>query len=128
MRPSARLSALAFALVVALPSLAGPAGATPMFKGLGPTTTASGISSDGTVVVGTTGGGRDAEAFRWTASGGKIGLGQLGTVATAACANGSVLVGNLRTLSGADALQAFRWTPAGGTVGLGQLPNGTGSV
>ena len=74
---------------------------------------ATGISGDGSVVVGQSG-----EAFRWTQAGGMVGLGSLSgggtsSFATSISADGSVVVGQ----SG----EAFRWTQAGGMVGLGSL-------
>ena len=69
--------------VVAYLGTAPNANAQPMFMGIGdlPGSTfesrASAVSADGLVVVG---GGRSAsgrEAFRWTARGGRVGLGDL---------------------------------------------------
>jgi len=83
---------------------------------------AFGVSADGSVVVGNgvdrvvnKAGGGGIEAFRWTESGGMVGLGDLGSpfqsTAWGASVDGSVIVGN----SGG---QAFRWTENGGMVGL----------
>jgi probable HAF family extracellular repeat protein len=95
---------------------------------------AQGVSADGSVVVGY-GDGLEpgetiptyADAFRWTASGGMVGLGFLepppngiASQAMATSADGSVVVGSSRTSSGD---QAFRWTPGRGMVGLGTLPS-----
>ena len=88
---------------------------------------ASGISADGSVVVG----GNDDnytsgyQAFRWTISGGMVGLGDLPgggvfSFATAVSADGHVLVG--RSDSASSGSEAFRWTVTGGMVGLGDLP------
>jgi probable HAF family extracellular repeat protein len=79
---------------------------------------ATGVSADGSIVVGSTG-----EAFRWTEATGPIGLGDLpggyqGSDATAISANGKVIVGS----SGAVIeTEAFRWTQDEGMVGLGTL-------
>jgi len=97
------------------------------------TTFAQGISADGSVVVGlgcaTPGCAGDStqslpQAFRWTSSGGMVGLGFLpgntSSQALAASADGSVVVGD--SVTPANLTQAFRWTGSGGMVGLGFLP------
>ena len=75
-------------------------------------TIAYGVSGDGSVVAGTSGG----EAFRWTSAGGTIGLGFLpgssSSGATFVSQDGSVIVGD----SGG---QAFRWTSSTGMSALG---------
>jgi probable HAF family extracellular repeat protein len=93
---------------------------------------ALGVSADGNTIVGrsvtfdATGG----EAFRWTQTGGMIGLGDLDggafeSVAYAASSNGSVIVGSGTTDAGTE---AFRWLN-GGMTSLGDLPGGpTNSV
>lgn len=99
--------------------------------GLGGSTFSSeahGVSADGSVVVGksrsaTMGGGNSDEAFRWTASGGMVGLGKLTggstwSEARAVSDDGSVVVGDSGSALGT---QAFRWTSSGGMVGLGIL-------
>jgi probable HAF family extracellular repeat protein len=88
------------ALVASTPAFAGP-----MFKGLGYLpgkrmgSYASGISADGSVVVGTS--YRGAEAFRWTEADGMVGLGHLpgegaASSALGVSADGSVIVGTAR--------------------------------
>ena len=86
---------------------------------------ARGVSADGSVVVGnvTT---TAPEAFRWTSSGGLVKLGDLPgsplqSDATGVSANGSVVVGQGNSATGAE---AFRWTSGGGMVGLGDLAGG----
>ena len=84
---------------------------------------ALGVSGDGKVVVGYCDRKRETgeyvrEAFRWTRSGGMIGLGFLPgderiSVARAASYDGSVIVGD----SGEE---AFRWTESTGVVGSGE--------
>ena len=84
---------------------------------------ASGVSADGSVVVGSSVSASSFEAFRWTPGEGMVGLGFLPgfptSGASAASANGSVVVG---TSLGPSEEEAFRWTAAGGLVGLGVLP------
>src|SRR5262249_32472024 len=73
---------------------------------------------DGNVVVGEGTNARfELEAFRWTAAGGMVGLGDLpglgiNSVAYGVSADGGGIVG-------AGKSEAFRWTAAGGRVGLG---------
>lgn len=78
---------------------------------------AFGISADGTTAVGyginSVGG---SEAFRWTSNDGMVGLGVMsplgGSIASAASADGSVIVGYDYNLG------AFRWTSGGGMTSL----------
>jgi probable HAF family extracellular repeat protein len=94
---------------------------------------AYGVSGDGLVVVGQSGGVRIAgEAFRWTADGGMVGLGAFPTpwgpdqsVAYDVSADGSVVVGQSGGLFAFA--HAFRWTADGGMVDLGKVP-GAGST
>lgn len=83
---------------------------------------ASAVSADGSVVVGT-GHSGIVEAFRWTRTEGMTGLGTLGgfpaSEAFDVSADGSVVVGYSVSSSGRE---AFRWTEAEGMVGLGDLP------
>jgi probable HAF family extracellular repeat protein len=91
---------------------------------------ATGVSADGSVVVGWA---RNAagqwRAFRWTAAGGMQDLGTLGgwgSGAEAVSADGSVVVG--RAWNATGQWHAFRWTAARGMQDLGTLPGGDGSV
>ncbi len=92
------------------------------------TTVALGVSANGSIVVGwsqKTGSG-DIEAFRWTESGGMVGLGDLAggpflSYGYGVSADGSAVVGTSWSASG---FEAFRWTVSGGMVGLGDLPGG----
>ena len=101
------------------------------FVGADSVSRASGVSADGLVVVGLSGEqivGSGAQAFRWTAATGMVGLGYLpgfpgNSWALATNADGSVIVGNAGSPD-----QAFRWTAAGGMVGLGSLPGGGNSL
>jgi probable HAF family extracellular repeat protein len=88
---------------------------------------ATGVSADGSVVVGEA---VNAEwrlrAFRWTASGGMQDLGTLGgseSEANGVSADGSVVVG--WALNAAGQLRAFRWTAARGMQDLGTLGGGS---
>jgi probable HAF family extracellular repeat protein len=93
------------------------------FAGLGAIYSPSGISADGSVIVGTTGN----EAFRWTQSSGAVGLGFLaddhhGSIATDVSADGSVIVGGSYTMP-SFRISPFRWTQETGMVGLGSYPD-----
>src|SRR5207253_5636201 len=72
------------------------------------------------------GGQNGSEAFRWTAGGGMVGLGDLpGGIfesdAGGVSDDGTVVVG--RSFASSD-FEAYRWTAATGMVGLGDLPGG----
>jgi probable HAF family extracellular repeat protein len=90
---------------------------------------ARGVSSDGSVVVGLSDPAIAAvhhvEAFRWTSASGLQGLGLVpGQIARsfahAVSADGSVIVGESDNTNG----EAFRWSHASGILGLGDLPGG----
>lgn len=95
--------------------------------GFGSSSWASGVSADGSVVVGDASNGSYTQAFRWT-GGMMTGLGDLsgsvfGSSASGVSADGSVVVGMARNVF---ASEAFRWT-GGVMVGLGYLPGGSSS-
>jgi len=109
--------------------LAVPVAHAQSFSGLGflpggTQSTASRVSRDGSVIVGTANGNR---AFRWTSAGGMVNLGTLpdGTdsFASDVSDDGSVVIGTCYTSAGA---RAFRWTSAGGMVNLGLPLDGGG--
>jgi len=87
-----------------------------------------GISADGTVIVGSSSSAlsfpdNSTEAFRWTATGGMIGLGDLpggdfGSTATAASADGNMIVGAGRTGQGSAGNRAFVWDSVHGMRNL----------
>jgi probable HAF family extracellular repeat protein len=87
----------------------------------------TGISADGSVIVGGSSSASGQQAFRWTSDGGMVGLGNLSggswSQAHGVSADGSVIVGYDTTKAGD---KAFRWTAAGGMQGLGDLPGGNG--
>ena len=86
---------------------------------------ATGVSADGSVVVGMSTAVLGNEAFRWTAATGILGLGDLPgggffSQAKGVSADGKAVVG----WSDSDTvlnLEAFRWTQATGMVGMGKL-------
>ncbi len=89
----------------------------------GSSSSARGVSGDGSVVVGESA----YRAFRWTAAGGMQNLGTSGGWSSAAngvSADGSAVVGSIGYAVGS---RAFRWTAAGGMANLGTLPGGSGS-
>ena len=95
-----------------------------------------GLSPDGSTAVGQSqyGFGRnDFEAFRYTASEGLVGLGDLPGFTVSSEARGASLQGTFVTGCGTsdeaveeltDVQEAFRWSMAGGMQGLGDLPGG----
>jgi probable HAF family extracellular repeat protein len=82
------------------------------FLGDGHYSSASGVSADGSVVVGNSG-----QAFRWTQLDGMVSLGSDTMSVSGVSANGSVIVGSSES-------QAVRWTQETGIVGLGSLAGG----
>ena len=93
---------------------------------------ASGVNSDGSVVVGqSTNASFNYEAVRWTQSGRLVGLGFIGAYnrplsnANGVNADGSVVVGS-STTDVQFQTEAFRWTLRGGMVGLGFIGSGAG--
>ncbi|HEY3243003.1 MAG TPA: hypothetical protein VGM03_06585 [Phycisphaerae bacterium] len=88
---------------------------------------AQAASADGAVVVGADFTESTGEAFRWTALGGREGLGDLpegcfGSEALGVSAGGSVVVGYGSVSGCFDLIEAFRWTLGTGMLGLGYLP------
>ena len=82
---------------------------------------ASGISADGTVIVGEMQVGSPYLAFRWTASTGMVNLGSLGgglSRATATSRDGSVVVGTSLTTTSSGSAHAFIWTARCGMLDL----------
>lgn len=120
-RPTFKMPGLRTALYAACfaPLAAGAAELTPLgdLTGGGFASYATGVSDDGSVVVGRSIGASGYEAFRWTQAGGMAGLGDLpggmfDSVAYATNRDGSVVVG--RGVNASNYQEAFRWTQAGG--------------
>src|ERR1017187_1470466 len=90
----------------------------------------TGVSGDGSVVVGTSGedtsyGNNFYIAFRWTAGSGMVSVGAgYESFANCVSADGTVVVGTSES-NYLSPDQAFRWTAGTGMVGLGHLPGGT---
>ena len=124
-----------WSLFAVLGLLATPGNAA-SFRGLGtlpgaevPSSRPRDITPDGTIVVGESRSANGMEAFRWTASTGMVGLGNLGggepvSSASAVSADGSVVVGGSTSPNSPTQNEAFRWTATTGMVGLGDLPGG----
>lgn len=95
--------------------------------------TAAGVSSDGSVVVGSSSDGGGDVAFRWTESGGAVLLGTLPggssgySVASGVSGDGSIVVGS-STVDLQGNGHAFRWTETTGMVDLGLPANATSSA
>ena len=87
---------------------------------------ASGVSSDGSVVVGQSSGTLGIQAYRWTQETGMQALGDLpgGPFASNALGisgDGTVIIGHGNSAAG---IEGWRWTAATGMVALGDLPGG----
>jgi probable HAF family extracellular repeat protein len=111
--------ALAFAAAagLALPGVARAAGSLTVVGAstTRPSSSATGISGDGSVVVGdSTGDGSNYSAYRWTSGGGTVPLD--GFRAQGVSGDGSVIVGFQNDAGGTHAV---RWTQATGAVQLG---------
>ena len=98
----------------------------------GTSITPAAVSADGNVVVGGSlcafpvdGSSPQTQAFRWTSSGGTVGLGLLpsftvSSAAAGASADGSIIIGSSRSSTQAE---GFLWTASGGMSGIG-FPTG----
>lgn len=90
----------------------------------------TGMSANGTVLVGQASSSNGAQPFRWTAAAGTQGLGDLKTgsssegTAWSVSADGSVIVGYVRSDAAGDGWEAFTWTSPSGLKGLGDLSGG----
>jgi probable HAF family extracellular repeat protein len=99
--------------------------------GSGLASSASAISADGNTVVGSAvvvgPNGQVGQAYRWTRSGGIVGLGdignQAGSQAIGVSADGSVIVGMASSVS-----TPFRWTLATGITQITGMPSPTSNV
>ncbi len=94
--------------------------------------TAAGVSSDGSVVVGSSSDGGGDVAFRWTEPGGSVLLGALpggvgNSNASGVSGDGSIVVGS-STMDLQGNQHAFRWTEAIGMVDLGLPANAVSSA
>jgi probable HAF family extracellular repeat protein len=83
-----------------------------------------GISTDGSIIVGSSSDSDCSNAVRWTAQEGMVSLGELpggrcAGLARDLSSDGGVIVGN--SYSEGDVSEAFRWTSESGMVGLGRL-------
>ncbi len=136
LKPASIGLSTSFAAVFGVPAMsnAGPANG---FRGLGDLpggsteTIARAISADGTVVVGSAVSDIGRDSFRWTATGGMVGLGTaipfpgtLDTSASGVSADGSVLVGYRAAFSTSVTNEAYRWTNTGGLEFLGDIGEG----
>ena len=93
---------------------------------------AYGISFNGSIIVGLSlSGTQEYQGFRWTASTGMRGLGfltpapglQRYSLAEAISADGTIIVGESRSVAAGNGYEAVRWTPTG-IQALGDLPGG----
>jgi probable HAF family extracellular repeat protein len=87
---------------------------------------ATGVSPDGSFIIGSGNSDFGQEAFRWNITAGMVGLGDLpggifDSRALDISADGSIVVGFSNSGSGNE---AFRWTVGGSIVGLGDLSGG----
>jgi probable HAF family extracellular repeat protein len=93
---------------------------------------ASGVSRDGSIVVGTNERGQfsnvDGQAFRWTPQTGVVGLGFLRTQGTysealAISQDGTTIVGNSQSFGSGGPMEAYYWREGVGMQALPGLPN-----
>jgi probable HAF family extracellular repeat protein len=131
-RPATLCGLLLATLILDLPTSARAASLDDLgFLPGGSFSSATGISADGTTVVGygNGSGAASGEAFCWTQGGGMVGIGFLpggtGSEALGISADGSVVAGVAISASSAE---AFRWTQGGGMIGLGFLSGGNNSA
>lgn len=97
---------------------------------LGASSTAHGVSGNGSVVIGTSTNATGFAAFRWTADGSMSELGHIlgnnsatsDSEALGISANGLVIVGYEAQSALPFVVEAFRWTASEGMQGLGFLP------
>jgi uncharacterized membrane protein len=82
---------------------------------------ASGVSRDGTVIVGSNTHG----AFRWTQETGAVQIGEVAVSFPILSGDGDVIVGTGGSFG--KRVEAFRWTAKTGMVSLGHLPGAVGS-
>ncbi|HET6567667.1 MAG TPA: hypothetical protein VFG50_06865 [Rhodothermales bacterium] len=134
-RAPARTARAALALIPACLTLSVAPAFGQSFQGLGflPGRTfsvATGVSADGTVVVGNSSSPNiTPEAFRWTESTGMVGLGTLDasrpwSAAVGVSDDGSVVAGRSEAIEGGSVRkEGFRWTEATGMQGIGHLPD-----
>jgi probable HAF family extracellular repeat protein len=96
---------------------------------------ARGVSNDGTIVVGIAASTEGQQSFRWTAAEGMVGIGSLSPIPDAfgflsgafdVSGDGETIVGSSTStsVSTPGAGEAFIWTQASGMRGLGDLPGG----
>jgi probable HAF family extracellular repeat protein len=114
-----------------LVALGGLPGAPPQYWTSSPYSEPSGVSADGSTVVGDANNAQNRdEAFVWRASTGMVGLGTLpgftDSSATGVSGDGSTVVGTVHNAQGSQ--EAFVWRAATGMVGLGTLPGFTSSM
>lgn len=91
------------------------------------TSSASDVTPDGSVIVGSGITDDGTRAFRWTIDAGLAPLsgdpaGQFDTWANAVSSDGAAVVGIISRPDGSS--EAYRWTESTGVVGLGDLPGG----
>lgn len=97
--------------------------------GGGFTSIATGVSADGSTIVGSGESASGWEAFVWTSDSGMMGLGDLAggsfrSSASGVSADGSIVVG---TSTGTLGDEAFLWTADDGMIGLGGLGGASGA-
>ena len=122
-------------MVIPVALLATSLYAPPSFEGLGSLpggdwfySSPTGVSLDGSVVVGESEGANGTEAFRWSAATGMQGLGDLAggdfySIAFAVSPDGQAVTGWGTTAAGRE---AFLWKAGGGMQGLGDVAGGNG--
>lgn len=118
--PTLRL--IAAALLLSTPALGAAAGLHVLGGADGLFSVPTGVSADGSTIVGYRGASSGAIAYRWTTDGLGENLHLPSYTAPSAVSNTGIIVGG--TAIDSQNNDAFRWTVAGGLVHLGLLPGG----
>lgn len=106
-------------------------GQVPIGLNVGTNGFVTGVSDDGAIIIGTHRNASNVStAFRWTAAGGFVDLGDLPGGSTFSdafgmSADGNTIIGQSASTASGTRPEAYKWTPATGMVALGDISGGT---